>query len=262
MINGYYGATGGMVTQFNRLNVISNNLANINTAGFKQDDIIIGDYERIFSEKRDNLPLENNTKEAAKFINRALNKIPIVVEEYTKFDIGNLQKTGNPLDLALKQKNAFFSIRTSDGDEKLTRAGNFSIDSNGFLVTKEGFRVLDNKNKPIKLNPSYPVTINQNGNIYQNHQLIATLKIVKIDNLNILKKIGNNMFEFIPGSEIIDSKNSILQGFLEKSNVNPVKEMTNLIETNRLVEAYQKVMTTFMDDLNRDAIEKLANVRG
>jgi flagellar basal-body rod protein FlgF len=52
-----------------------------------------------------------------------------------------------------------------------------------------------------------------------------------------------------------------LQGFLEKSNVNPVKEMTNLIETNRLVESYQKVMTTFMDDLNKDAIEKLANVR-
>lgn len=261
MINGYYSATGGMVTQFNRLNVISNNLANINTAGYKQDDIIIGDYERIFSEKRDSLPLENNTKEAAKFINRALNKVPIVVEEYTKFDIGNLQKTGNPLDLALKQKNAFFSVKTSDG-EKLTRAGNFSIDSNGYLVTKDGFQVLDNKNKPIKLNPSYPITINQNGEIYQNHELIGTLKIVKIDNLNTLKKIGNNLFDFIPGSEIIDSKNSVLQGFLEKSNVNPVREMTNLIETNRLVEAYQKVMTTFMDDLNRDAIEKLANVRG
>jgi flagellar basal-body rod protein FlgG len=261
MINGYYSATGGMVTQFNRLNVISNNLANVNTAGYKQDNIIIGDYERIFSEKRDSLPLENNTKEAAKFINRALNKVPIVVEEYTKFDIGNLQKTGNPLDLALKQKNAFFSVKTSDG-EKLTRAGNFSIDSNGYLVTKDGFQVLDNKNKPIKLNPSYPVTINQNGEIYQNHELIGTLKIVKIDNLNTLKKIGNNLFDFIPGSEIIDSKNSVLQGFLEKSNVNPVREMTNLIETNRLVEAYQKVMTTFMDDLNRDAIEKLANVRG
>jgi flagellar basal-body rod protein FlgF len=261
MINGYYSATGGMVTQFNRLNVISNNLANVNTAGYKQDNIIIGDYERIFSEKRDSLPLENNTKEAAKFLNRSLNKVPIVVEEYTKFDIGNLQKTGNPLDLALKQKNAFFSVKTSDG-EKLTRAGNFSIDSNGYLVTKDGFQVLDNKNKPIKLNPSYPITINQNGEIYQNHELIGTLKIVKIDNLNTLKKIGNNLFDFIPGSEIIDSKNSVLQGFLEKSNVNPVKEMTNLIDTNRLVEAYQKVMTTFMDDLNRNAIEKLANVRG
>jgi len=263
MINGYYSATGGMVTQFNRLNVISNNLANVNTAGFKQDDIIIGDYERLFSEKRDILPLENNTKEAAKFLNRALNKVPIVVEEYIKFDIGDLQKTGNPLDLALKQKNAFFSISTPDG-EKLTRAGNFSIDSNGYLVTKDGYKIFgikNNKNIPILLNPSYPIKIDQNGNIYQNHKLIAQLKIIKVDNLNTLKKIGNNLFNFNPNRTIIDSKNCVLQGFLEKSNVNPIIQMTNLIETNRLVEAYQKVMTTFMDDLNKDSIEKLANVR-
>jgi len=74
-------------------------------------------------------------------------------------------------------------------------------------------------------------------------------------------QIGDNMFDFIPETAIVDSQNSTLQGFLEKSNVNPIREMTNLIETNRLVEQYQKVMTTFMDDLNRDAIEKLANVR-
>jgi len=261
MINGYYSATGGMVTQFNKLNVISNNLANVNTAGFKQDDVIIGDYERIFNEKRDNLPLENNTKEAAKFLNRAINKVPIVVEEYTNFDIGSLQRTSNPLDIALKQKNAFFSVSTPDG-EKVTRAGNFSLDSNGYLVTKDGFKVLDKKNKPIKFNPSYPIKIDQNGDIYQNKKYITTLKIVRIDNLNTLKKIGNNLFDFIPDTAIINPKNTTLQGFLEKSNVNPVREMTSLIETNRLVESYQKVMTTFMDDLNKTAIEKLANIRG
>ena len=110
MINGFYDATGGMVTQFNRLNVISNNLANVNTPGFKQDDVIIGEYERIFNTKRDILPLENNTKEAAKFLNRNLNKVPIIVEKYTNYSIGNLQKTSNPLDIALKQKNSFFVI--------------------------------------------------------------------------------------------------------------------------------------------------------
>jgi len=146
MINGYYGATGAMVTQFNRLNVISNNLANINTAGFKQDDIIIGDFERIFSEKREILPLENNTKKAAKFLNRSLNKVPIVVEEYTNFDIGDIQKTSNPLDVALKEKNQFFVIQTPGG-EKLTRAGNFNINAKGYLVTKDGFKVLNNKNQ-------------------------------------------------------------------------------------------------------------------
>jgi flagellar basal-body rod protein FlgG len=260
MINGYYGATGAMVTQFNRLNVISNNLANVNTAGFKQDDIIIGDFERIFSEKREILPLENNTKKAAKFLNRSLNKVPIVVEEYTNFDIGDIQKTSNPLDVALKEKNQFFVIQTPGG-EKLTRAGNFNINAKGYLVTKDGFKVLNNKNQPIQISSKYSLIIDKNGNLFQNHQKIATFKIVKIDNLNTLKKVGSNMFDFIPDTATIDPNNSTLQGFLEKSNVNPIKEMTNLIETNRLVEQYQKVMSTFMDDLNRDAIEKLANIR-
>jgi len=260
MINGYYDATGAIVTQFNRLNVISNNLANVNTAGFKQDDIIIGDFERIFSEKRDNLPLENNTKEAAKFLNRSLNKVPIIVEEYTNFSVGDIQKTSNPLDIALKEKNQFFAIQTPSG-EKLTRAGNFNLDSRGYLVTKDGFKVLNDKNQPIQLSSKYPLIIDKNGNLYQNHQKTATFKIVRIDNLNTLKKVGSNMFDFIPDTAIIDPNNSTLQGFLEKSNINPVREMTNLIETNRLVEQYQKVMTTFMDDLNKDAIEKLANVR-
>jgi len=260
MINGYYDATGAMVTQFNRLNVISNNLANINTSGFKQDNIIIGDFEKIFSEKRDVLPLDNNTKEAAKFINRNLNKVPVVVEQYTDFSIGDMQKTSNALDVALTQKNSFFSVQTPSG-EKLTRAGDFNLDSKGFIVTKDGFQVLDKKNKPIKLSPSKSVTIDKNGNIYQENRKIATFKIVKIDNLKTLKKEGNNLFAFDPNNATVDSKNSTIQGFLEKSNINPVIQMTDLIETNRLVEQYQKVMTTFMDDLNRDAIEKLANVR-
>ncbi|WP_457561060.1 flagellar hook-basal body protein [Caminibacter sp.] len=260
MINGYYDAVGAMVTQFNRLDVISNNLANVNTAGFKQDDIVIGDFERIFSEKRDILPLQNNTKEAAKFINRNLNKVPQIVEEYTNFSIGNIIKTSNPLDIALKQKNSFFVIDANG--QKLTRAGDFSLDNNGYLVTKEGFKVLDIKNKPIKIPLiAKKITIDKNADIYVDGNKIATLKIVSVDDLNTLKKVGNKMWDFVPGSETINTQNTTLQGFLEKSNVNPITEMTQLIDTNRLVERYQKVMTTFMDDLQRDAIEKLASVR-
>ena len=260
MINGFYDAAGGMVTQFNRLNVISNNLANVNTPGFKQDDIIIGEFERLFSTKRDILPLENNTKEAAKFLNRNLNKVPVISEEYTNFSIGNLQKSSNPLDVALKQKDSFFVVDFNG--EKLTRAGNFNLDSQGFLVTKEGYKVLDEKNKPIQipLNAS-KIVIDKNANIYVDGEKIATLKIVSIDNLKTLKKVGNTMWSFDPNRAKMATINSTLQGFIEKSNVNPVTEMTNLIETNRLVEQYQKVMTTFMDDLNKDAIEKLASVR-
>jgi len=261
MINGYYDATGAMVTQFNRLNVISNNLANVNTPGFKQDDIVIGDFERIFSEKRDVLPLENNTKEAAKWINRNLNKVPQVVEEYTNFSLGNTMKTSNPLDVALQRRNLFFAIQTPNG-ERITRAGNFNLDDKGYLITKEGNYVLNTKNKPIKIPPdAKTITIDKNANVYVDNEMIGTIKILEIDNLNTLEKIGDKMWSFDPQRARINTKNSTLQGFLEKSNVNPVKEMTELIETNRLVERYQKVMTTFMDDLQRDAIEKLGNIK-
>ena len=260
MINGYYDAAGGMVTQFNRLNVVSNNLANVNTPGFKQDNIIISDYERIFKEQRDKLPLENNTQEAAEFLNRNINKVPIISSEYTDFSIGNIQRTGNPLDVALKQKDSFFVINANG--QKLTRAGNFDLDQNGFLINKEGYKILDQKNNPIKIPlNAKKITIDKNANIYADGKKIATLQIVSVKNLNTLKKIGDNMWQFNPNNAKQITNNTTLQGFLEKSNVNPVSEMTELISTNRLVEQYQKVMTTFMDDLNRDAIEKLASTR-
>ena len=260
MINGYYDAAGGMVTQFNKLNVVSNNLANVNTPGFKQDDITIGDYERIFKEKRDILPIENNTQKAAQFLNRNLNKVPIVSNEYTNFSIGNIQRTSNPLDIALKQKDSFFVVDSNGA--KLTRAGNFNLDNNGFLINKEGFKVLDVKNNPIQIPLNEKnITIDKNANIYVNKQKIATLNILSITNLKTLKKIGDNMWQFNQNNAKTITKNTTLQGFLEKSNVNPIKEMTQLISTNRMVEQYQKVMTTFMDDLNRDAIEKLATTR-
>ena len=260
MINGFYDVAGGMVTQFNRLDVISNNLANVNTPGFKQDNIIIGEFERIFSTKRDILPLQNNTKEAAKFLNRNINKVPIVVEEYTNYSIGNLQKTSNPLDIALTQKNSFFVVDFNG--QKLTRAGNFSLDNQGYLVTKDGYKVLDTNNNPIQIPLNAKnIVIDKNATIYVDNEKIATLKIVSIDNLNTLQKVGNTMWNFDQNRAKIITTNTTLQGFLEKSNINVVKEMTNLIETNRLVEQYQKVMSTYMDDLQKDAIEKLASIR-
>lgn len=261
MINGYYDVTGAMVTQFNRLNVISNNLANVNTPGFKQDDIIIGDFERLFSEKRSELPIENNTKEAAKWLNYNLNKVPQVVEEYTDFSIGNMQRSSNPLDIALKKKNLFFTIDTPNG-EMITRAGNFELDDKGYLVTSEGNYVLGVQNKPIKIpQNTSKLVIDKDANVYADGEMVGTLKIVSIDDLNTIRKVGNKMWEFVPGSEKLALENSTLQGYIEKSNVNPVREMTELIETNRLVEQYQKAMITFMDDLQKDAIEKLGSVK-
>ena len=263
MQTGYYVATGGMVTQFNRLNVISNNLANVNTNGYKQDDIVIGSFERMFKESRDILPFDNNTKEAAKFINRSLNKVPQVVEEYTNFSLGSMKKTGNDLDFALTKKNAFFLVKTPDGI-KATRDGSFEINEDGKIVTKEGYPVLpktyfkDGHLLEVRMNK--PLKADKNGDLYQDGEQTNSLFVASFDNLKNLKKVGNNLYDF-GNMQPIDIKNGVIQGFVEKSNINPVREMTQLIDTNRLVEMYQKVMDTQMNEINKDAIEKLANVR-
>lgn len=111
MQNGYYQATGGMVTQFNKLDVITNNLANINTSGYKRDDVVIADFKRIFKETQDELPIENHTRDASRFVNTTIDRIPQVSQEYTDFSLGSLKATNNPLDLAMTREDAFYWFR-------------------------------------------------------------------------------------------------------------------------------------------------------
>ncbi|MGE4295033.1 MAG: flagellar basal-body rod protein FlgF [Campylobacterales bacterium] len=270
MQTGFYSNTGGMVTQFNRLDVISNNLANVNTTGFKRDDVVIGDYMRLYSETHDELPLRNHTRQASQHLNRAMVRVPQVVEEYTNHDLGGFVQTGNALDVALQSPNLFFAVQTPGG-VRYTRDGSFRLDDQGFLVAKEGFKVLDNQGNPIQLPSDRRVTIDaegtltlQNENNLIDQEPVGTLRIVRFDNPKWLEKTGHNYFKNDDRNEApVAATGQFLtaQGYLEKSNINPVSEMTALIETNRLVGMYQKVMDTHMNDINSDAINKLATIK-
>ena len=91
MNNGYYQATGAMVTQFNRLDVITQNLANVNTMGYKRQDVVVADFERIFKEQRDILPLNDHTKDAAKFLARSIDRVPNINDVYTDYSAGGMK---------------------------------------------------------------------------------------------------------------------------------------------------------------------------
>lgn len=268
MQNGFYQNTGAMVTQFNRLNVISNNLANVNTVGFKRRDVVIADFERIFKETRDNLPLANHTKDAAKFLNRTIDRVPNIDDVYTDFSAGGMKVTNNPFDVALLKDNTFLLVQTPAG-EKLTKNGALNLDEDGYLVTKDGYRVLDStyleqeeNQRGIQIPQNVQLTIDKNGNIYGDDVPLARLYIAQVKEIRDLEKEGDNLYK-ANMNDVYDLENSgtIAQGYTQMSNVNPVTEMVNLIETNRLVDAYQKVMTTHMDDLNQEAIGKLATPR-
>lgn len=273
MQTGYYDSAAGMVTQFNRLNTIANNLANVNTAGYKEDNVVVGDFMRIYQEKRDNLPNENQTVEGAKFINRTINKSPQVVDSYTNYSLGSMQKTSNSLDVALTKEGLFFAVKTPNGI-RLTRDGSFTTNDEGKLVTKQGYEVIPsdyfqgtNKNNAITINEKdSAIKIDKNGQLYTNvpnstrMTQNSKLFIAQPDNINMLKKEGDNLYVYddIENINLIENSDAVRQGFVEKSNVNAVKMMTQLIEANRLVGMYQKAMDTQMNDMNVDAIEKLA----
>jgi flagellar basal-body rod protein FlgG len=270
MQSGYYSSAAGMVTQFNRLDTIANNLANVNTAGFKEDNLIVGDFMRLYKDARDELPNENHTEDGAQFLNRSITKAPQVVDAYTDHTVGNMQLTNNDMDFALSREGLFFLVKTPQG-VRLTRDGSFIKDDEGTLMTKSGYEVLPNDyfetGRNITINDDENIIeVDKNGKMYKNIpnsvKLVegSHLFIAQPDNVALLKKEGDNLYRYEGNTDLksLDETGAVLQGFSEKSNVNAVKMMTQMIETNRLVGMYQKVMESQMDDMNRDAINKIA----
>jgi len=274
MQNGFYSAAGGMVAQFSRLDNITNNLANLNTNGYKKQDLVVGDFVRVYQDKRDELDLQNQTKEAAKFINRTVSRVPQVIDSYRDMSVGAFQQTGNNLDVALKEKNLFFAVLTPDG-VKLTRDGAFSLNDDGELVTKQGHKVLPaNYQKTgtfIKFNTEFTnLELDKNG---QFSYLITgdskfnpskALYLVEPQEVSKLKPSGDNLFTADAADNLtpVTTSGAVTQGFLEKSNVNAIQSMVGMIETQRLVGMYQKVMDTQMNEMNREAIDKIASSKG
>ena len=266
---GYYNAAAGMVAQFNRLDTIANNLANANTVGYKEDGLVTGDFMRLYKEARDELPNDNNTKDAAKFLNRTLSRAPQIVDSYTNQSLGNMQKTDNTFDFALSQEGLFFAVQTPNG-VRLTRDGSFVVSNDGKLTTKQGFEVLGSDGKPIDIDPADNIIhVDKNGKFSVNTPGSLnfverqSLYVAAPDNLSKLQKEGSNLYKF-DESDILKAQTqsgAVQQGFVEKSNVNAVNMMVKMIETNRMVGMYQKVMDTQMNDLNQDAINKLASTK-
>lgn len=267
MQTGYYSATGGMVTQMNRLDVFSNNLANLNTNAYKRDDVVTGDFLRLYQEARDELPLRNHTKEASKFLNRSMARVPQIVEEFTDRSIGAFKQTGNKLDFALQRQDLYFAVQTPAG-VRYTRDGAFDIDHNGNVVTKEGFPVLPREHfedgeSLILLEQDKDFDVDKDGNLYQENAPVSNFAVFQFEDVRFLKKEGGNLYKAQREEDrnLVANSRAVLDGFVEKSNVNAVTEMVGLIETNRLVGMYQKVMQSHMDDLNSEAINKLATIR-
>jgi flagellar basal-body rod protein FlgG len=227
----YLAAAGALVQQL-RLEVLANNVANINTSGFKGEQAVF----QIPEENADQVietPLEGV---------HSLSPYAPPFGTVTDFSQGALQRTGNPLDLALNGKG-FFSIQTPSGVQ-YTRQGSFTIDAEGVLVTQDGYPVMG-EGGTLSLEEG-TVDIDEEGVISVDDGEVGRLQIIEFFDPQVLQKTENGRFVPVGDGPAGRRPETVLvsQGFLEASNVNPVRAMTEMIETSRMFEAYQKVINT------------------
>lgn len=264
MIRGWYTGASGMNANQYRLDTISNNLANVDTTGFKRDLAVSKNFSELLLRRTEADGIYKTpfgSADAAPVIG----KLGLGVENneiFTEFEQGSFRQSSSNTDVALSGQG-FFTVQTPLG-ERYTRNGNFILGKEGILLTKEGYPLLG-ENGPISVEDD-KFTINEDGMIFSKEgEEIDRLKVVRFDNERYLKKMGSSLWASndISGEAYIAEGNerpSMLQGFTETSNVNVVNEMVKMIEVNRAYEANQKTVQS-EDSMMSTLWTRVASVR-
>lgn len=246
MIRGWYTGASGMNAQQNRLDTISNNLANVDTAGYKRDVTVSKSFSELLLRRKDFDGVYQNSFGSAD-VAPVIGKLGLGVEtneNYTDFSEGSLKSTKTGTDFALHGKG-FFVIQTPVG-ERYTRNGNFMIGKEGILETKDGYPVLG-ENGYIRVSDD-KFKVNEDGMIYSSdNEFIDRFRAVRFDNERYLEKMGESLYaatDISGQAHIAEGKErpQFIQSFMETSNVNVVNEMVRMIEVNRAYEANQKTI--------------------
>lgn len=225
----------------NQMTVIANNLANVNTAGFKGGRLLFEEY--LMPTARDNQP-------GATASNLSYVQDGAILRD---FATGRMQRTDNPLDVAIGGKG--WMVVQTDAGERFTRNGNLSLRNDGTLVTSAGHPVLGDGGPIVIGTDETGITIADDGTVSTSEGVKGKLRLVEFDNDNALKKEGDSLFSS-PDQPKQAENPRFVQGMIESSNVQPVVEMTRMIEVQR---AYQRVASMLQreDELVRDTINKL-----
>lgn len=266
MVKGLYTAYTGMVNQQNRMDVLTNNLANSATNGFKKE----GTTSQSFADT-----LAIKIKDTSDYnLPKNLGGISLGVkigENYTDYSQGSFRVTDNVYDMAL-DGDGFFAVAftNKDGETsvKYTRDGAFTVNREGYLVTKDGDFVLNqaaanasnlSQAGYIKVDPNTALTIDERGYLYQNDNQIGQIGVVDFSDYDYLQKYGENMCELAEGGQLQQSNAKVVQGSLEMSNVNVVSEMVEMITISRAYESNQKIIQTIDSTLEK-AVNNIAKV--
>lgn len=234
MIRGLYTSAAGMLAESTRNDVTANNLANINTTGYKKDAAVLKSFPELLIQRIND---QKKTDPQPKVKLGTLGTGAMVDEIITSHEQGAIKETSNPFDLAIEGEG-YFTVQNQRGTF-YTRNGAFTVDGQGFLVNSQGDYVLGQAG-PVKIGNSSDVVIDGAGKVTVDGKQITTLRIVPIANKAALTKIGDSLFT---GGQPGGTVGQVKQRFLEASNVNPITEMVNMITISRAYEANQKVIT-------------------
>lgn len=243
MVKGLYTAYTGMVNEQNRMDIMTNNLANASTVGYKKEGSTSQSFNDVLTVKikDQSVGMRNVQKIGIK------NPGVKIGENYTDYTQGSFRITDNTYDLALAGDGFFaieFTNKAGETDTKYTRAGQFTLNKDGYLVTEEGDYVLDTQNRRIRLNTLLDSKITDDGTIYQNDQAVARIQVTDFEDYDYLEKYGETYYQPIEGAKTTTSDAQVKSGYLEMANVQIVSEMVNLISITRAYESNQKVVQT------------------
>ncbi|HWE49136.1 MAG TPA: flagellar hook-basal body protein [Bryobacteraceae bacterium] len=235
-------AASGMQSRMQSLEMLANNLANVETGGYKAD--------------REFYSIYVGADATGNSLTGDLNTLPVIESQWTDHSQGNLRNTSNPLDFAI-DGDGLFAVQTPAG-VRYTRNGTFRISQTGALTTGDGSPVLAQNGAQIQLQPSIPIEVTPDGNVTQNGQPVARFQLSAFDP-GRLKKVGLNYFQPVAGTQPKPAAGEILQGKVEQSNVGAAESAVRLVAIMRQFEMLQKAMN-LGNELNRRAIEEVARV--
>lgn len=263
MVRGLYTAASGMLVAQSQADAIANNLANVNTNGFKQTLLQVQSAPSMDVYRFQNDPGTAQGKAVPGVATSTyvgnLGTGAQVYDTPAQFEQGSLEQTGNPLDLSISGTNGFFAVGTGQG-VRYTRDGQFLRDGNGRLATQDGDPVLGTNGQPITV-PSGPFTVGTDGRITQNGQNVGQLQVVQFGNLSALRPQGDNFFVNTGNAAPAPATAaSVQQGSLEKSGTNVVRSMVDLINAERWFDTNQKMVQT-QDDATELAISSVAKTQ-
>lgn len=275
MFRGFYHAASGMITQQRRVEMFTNNLANINTPGYKADQSSVRAFPEMLLQR-----LETEKSPSGQVTTKmspvgSINTGVYVQDLTPTYKQGDLNKTELNTDVALNNifmpTNAegitgsiFFTVENPDGGVQYTRNGNFTLDGYGFLTNANGHYILDTAGNPIQLT-SDQFTVTADGWIQQGGQNVARLGIAFAENPNELAKSGEGLFQWNNGQALPSAYENgqvsfvLQQGYLERSNVDATETMTQMLAAYRTFEANQKVLQAYDRSMDK-AVNEIGKI--